>query len=469
MTHHGRNGSRNGASALRARVAAHHVRKYSVCVLGLGYIGLPTAGVFAAMGHRVVGVDPNIHVRAALEAGRVHLDEPDLEALVLGVLKTAQLRVQSSPAPSDAFVIAVPTPFLETTRGADLRYVEQAAESLLPHLRPGNVVILESTVPPGTTRDVLAPILARSGLEPGRDLYVAHCPERVLPGRILIELVQNDRLAGGLTPACAEQAALLYETFAKGAVIRTDATTAEMAKVMENTSRDVNVALANEFALIAERVGVDVWEAIRLANRHPRVQMLRPGPGVGGHCIAVDPWFLVHAAPEIARLVRTAREVNDAMPQHVLEHIRRLAQPPAVIALLGATYKADVDDVRESPALEVGRLAVGRGYEVRLCDPHVPCGSLQLPAPTVPLEDALRHAELVVVLVDHTCFRQIDIERVATLVARKQILDTRGVIDRAKWRAHGFHVAVLGAGHTGVAAQKPALATGASRVMDPWS
>jgi UDP-N-acetyl-D-mannosaminuronic acid dehydrogenase len=418
----------------------------AICVLGLGYIGLPTATMFAITGYEVIGVDPSPRVQAALHNGRVHVEEPGLEALVLDALQKGLLRVQVAPEPADAFIIAVPTPFIESTKGADLRYVEQAAESLVPILRPGNLVVLESTVPPGTTRAVLAPILARSGLEPGRDLCVAHCPERVLPGRILRELVENDRLAGGMTSECAEQAAVLYESFVKGAVLRTDATTAEMAKVMENTYRDVNIALANEFALIAERVGVDVWEAIRLANRHPRVQMLRPGPGVGGHCIAVDPWFLVQAAPQEARLIQMARHVNDSMPHRVLDKLRCLVQAPKAVALLGVTYKADVDDIRESPALQVARLAVEHGYDVRLYDPHVAPGTAGLPAPLLPLEQAVRNAEVVVVLVDHTVFRQIDVAVVASLAARLQVLDTRGGPDRAAWQARGFRVAVLGNG-----------------------
>lgn len=414
-------------------------------MLGLGYIGLPTASMFAVAGQTVIGVDPSPRVQAALAAGQLPIEEPDLKTLVTAALNAGTLQVQTRPAPADAFVIAVPTPLDEATRWADLRYVEQAARDILPYLRSGNLVVLESTVPPGTTRDVLTPILAESGLAPGRDLHVAHCPERVLPGRILFELAQNDRLAGGLTPACAERAAELYAAFVKGAIMRTDATTAEMVKVMENTYRDVNVALANEFALIAERVGVDVWQAIRLANHHPRVDVLRPGPGVGGHCIAVDPWFLVGAAPEQARLIRSAREVNDAMPEHVLSLLEAMAAPPAAVALLGLTYKAEVDDVRESPALRVAELAVERGYSVRLCDPHLGSGTPGLPAPLLPIERAVRDAEAVVLLVDHAAFADLDLDLLAALVKNKVVLDTRDALDRAAWTARGFEVRVLGA------------------------
>jgi UDP-N-acetyl-D-mannosaminuronic acid dehydrogenase len=418
----------------------------TICLLGLGYIGLPTGSMFALAGKDVIGVDPSPRVQAALRAGRASVEEPELQTLVAAATNSGRLRVQTRPAPADAFIIAVPTPLDPLTKRADLSYVQQAARDIAPLLRRGNLVVLESTVPPGTTRDVLAPILAQSGLEPGRDFYVAHCPERVLPGRILVELEQNDRLAGGLTPACAEHAADLYSAFVKGAIMRTDATTAEMVKVMENTYRDVNVALANEFSLIAERIGVDVWEAIRLANHHPRVNVLRPGPGVGGHCIAVDPWFLVGAAPDVARLIRASREVNDAMPEHVLERLAAIVSPPAPVALLGVTYKAEVDDVRESPAMRVAELAVERGYDVRLCDPHVKPGTAGLPAAVLPIEQALRDADAVAVLVDHRAFKDLDVDLAAALVRHKRVLDARNALDREAWRAAGFEVDVLGVG-----------------------
>jgi UDP-N-acetyl-D-mannosaminuronic acid dehydrogenase len=418
----------------------------TICLLGLGYIGLPTGSMFALAGRTVVGVDPSPRVQAALSSGLASMDEPELQTLVTAAINSGRLKVRTRPEPADAFIIAVPTPLDPTTNRADLTFVRQAARDIVPFLRRGNLVVLESTVPPGTTRDVLAPILAESGLVPGRDICVAHCPERVLPGRILVELEQNDRLAGGLTPACADRAAELYQTFVKGAIMRTDATTAEMVKVMENTFRDVNVALANEFALIAERIGVDVWEAIRLANHHPRVNVLRPGPGVGGHCIAVDPWFLVESAPEGTRLIRAAREVNDAMPEHVVDRLAALVSPPAPIALLGVTYKAEVDDVRESPALRVAELAVERGFAVRLCDPHVKAGTPGLPAPLLPLEQALRDAEAVVLLVDHRAFQELDVDLVAALVSGKRVLDARNSLDRAKWQARGFEVNLLGSG-----------------------
>jgi UDP-N-acetyl-D-mannosaminuronic acid dehydrogenase len=417
-----------------------------MCVLGLGYIGLPTGSMFALAGNEVIGVDPSPRVQAALQQGIAAIEEPELQTLVTAAINSGRLRVRGEPEPADAFIIAVPTPLDEATHRADLHFVKEAARAIVPLLRRGNLVVLESTVPPGTTRDVLPPILADSGLEPGRDFAVAHCPERVLPGRILVELEQNDRLAGGLTPACADRAADLYRSFVKGAIMPTDATTAEMVKVMENTFRDVNVALANEFALIAERIGVDVWEAIRLANHHPRVSVLKPGPGVGGHCIAVDPWFLVGAAPEDARLIRAARGVNDNMPEHVLDLLRQMVPPPAPVALLGVAYKAEVDDIRESPAVRVASLAVDAGYRVRLCDPHVTPDAPGLPLPLVTVEHALRDAEAVVLLVDHRAFRELDMDLVAALVSHKRMLDARNALDHAAWRARGFEVRVLGAG-----------------------
>jgi len=418
----------------------------TICLLGLGYIGLPTGSMFALAGKDVIGVDPSPRVQAALQDGQASIDEPELQTLVAAAINSGRLRVQTRPAPADAFILAVPTPLDPLTNRADLSYVERAAREIAPLLRRGNLVVLESTVPPGTTRDLLAPILAESGLRPGLDVFIAHCPERVLPGRILVELEQNDRLAGGLTPACAERAADLYTAFVKGQIMRTDATTAEMVKVMENTFRDVNVALANEFALIAERVGVDVWEAIRLANHHPRVNVLRPGPGVGGHCIAVDPWFLVGAASDAVRVIPSSREINDGMPRHVLGRLNTLVVPPARVTLLGVTYKAEVDDVRESPALRVAELAVEHGYTVRLCDPHVRPDTPGLPAPLLPIEQALRDADAVVLLVDHRAFRELDLDLAAALVSHKRILDTRNALDRAAWRARGFEIGVLGVG-----------------------
>jgi UDP-N-acetyl-D-mannosaminuronic acid dehydrogenase len=419
----------------------------TLCVLGLGYIGLPTASMFAVSGLSVVGVDVNPRVVEWLQAGRIHIDEPDLQTLVQAAVNSGQLRISMEPGSADAFIIAVPTPISKDHR-ADLAFVRSAAESIVPHLRQGNLVVLESTVPPRTTQDVLRPILERSGLRAGTDFALAHCPERVLPGRIMVELVENDRIIGGLTPQCAERAAELYSTFVHGALHKTDATTAEMVKVMENTCRDVNIALANQFAILAERFGVDAWEAIDLANKHPRVQVLRPGPGVGGHCIAVDPWFLIESAPEEAPLITAARKLNDSMPAHVVELIRAQAPNPAEgpIAALGLAYKGDVDDVRESPAVEVVHAAIQAGYDVRAYDPHVKHdGDASLPA-CFDLAGALDGAQALVLLTDHSAFRRLNPEEAGRMMTSRRLIDTRNALDHAAWRAAGFQVTTLGRG-----------------------
>jgi UDP-N-acetyl-D-mannosaminuronic acid dehydrogenase len=419
----------------------------SLCVLGLGYIGLPTASMFAISGLHVQGVDVNPQVVEWLQAGRIYIDEPDLQTLVQAAVGSGQLSISLQPQPADAFIIAVPTP-ITIDHKADLGFVSNAAESIVPHLRAGNLVVLESTVPPRTTHDVLVPILEQSGLKAGDDFALAHCPERVLPGKILIELVENDRIIGGLTPRCAERAAELYHAFVHGSLHQTDATTAEMVKVMENTCRDVNIALANQFAVLAERFGVNAWEAIDLANKHPRVQVLRPGPGVGGHCIAVDPWFLIESAPEQAPLITAARKLNESMPGHVLDLIRSLAPDPSLgpIAALGLAYKGDVDDVRESPAVEVVREALLAGYEVRSHDPHVKHdGNTDLP-PCFDLTGALEGAQAVVLLTDHTAFRDLNPHDIGQLMRSRRVIDTRNALDKAAWLAAGFQVTTLGRG-----------------------
>jgi len=356
-----------------------------ICVLGLGYIGLPTASTFATHGIRVIGVDVNPEVISTLQNGEIHIYEPGLRTLVQAGLRSGNMVICDAPSTADAFVIAVPTPFKRNKR-ADLGYVINAAESIVPHLRPGNLVVLESTSPPNTTIGIVAPILERSGLRAGADpgeggFYLAYSPERVLPGQILRELIENARVIGGVSHASAEAGRDLYAIFVRGEIVLTDATTAEMVKLMENTHRDVNIAIANEFSRLADRFGVDVWEAISLANRHPRIKILNPGPGVGGHCISVDPWFLVEAAPDLTSLILAARKVNDAQPHFVLDVIRKALRYTSAanqdmasgavlpsgglsgrrVAVLGLAYKPDVDDLRESPAIEVARLLVTPG------------------------------------------------------------------------------------------------------------
>ena len=417
----------------------------SVCVLGMGYIGLPTACTFASHGLRVTGVDVNPRILDVLRNGDVHIQEPGLKSVVQEAFHSGHLQVGLAPVPADAFIIAVPTP-INADKTADLSFVVSAAESIVPHLRPGNLIVLESTSPPRTTVDVVRPILERSGLRAGQGFYLAYSPERVLPGQILRELVENARVIGGIDPASAEAGRDLYSVFVRGEVVLTDATTAEMVKLMENTYRDVNIALANEFARLAEHFGVDVWQAITAANRHPRVKILQPGPGVGGHCISVDPWFLVEAAPELAGLVAKARSVNDEQPRYVVDLLRRELGSLAHrrIAVLGLTYKSDVDDVRESPAIEVVRLLAQEGAQLTVFDPLAP--QVALNAERVEsLERAVSRAEVILLLVAHQALRAIDPGHLASLTPARVAFDCHGVWDRTAWARAGFRVRTLGA------------------------
>ena len=396
----------------------------TICVLGLGYIGLPTASILANKGYRVHGVDVRPEVVETINRGHIHIEEPDLDILVRSAVNSGQLKAGLEPQPADVFIICVPTP-INLDHSPDLSFVEQAARAIRPHVRTGNLIILESTSPPLTTEGIVLRCAVPDGLVPGRDIFVAHCPERVLPGRILLEAVQNDRVVGGVTPACSRKAKEFYETFVAGDVLATSAKTAEVTKLVENSYRDVNIAFANELSILAEHLEIDPWELIALANRHPRVNILSPGPGVGGHCISVDPWFLVHAAPQYTPLIRTAREVNDAKPHHVVEHVAKLARQfhAPKIGCLGLTYKADVDDLRESPSLEIVRdlrkLNVG---EVLACDPYVSPRRFTEFA-LHPLSDVLQQSQLLVLLTDHRQFR--DIPR--KTLQEKVVVDTRGL------------------------------------------
>lgn len=393
-----------------------------ICVIGLGYIGLPTSSILAAKGFSVLGVDVNPSVVETINGGRIHITEPDLDAFVKAAVGSGKLRAATAPEPSDVFIIAVPTPF-KAGHKPDMSYVEAAARSILPVLQPGSLVILESTSPPRTCEDIIAPILADSKLKIGTEVFVAHCPERVLPGQIMREVVENDRVIGGINQASAVKAKELYSAFVKGEIFLTDATTAEMVKLVENSFRDVNIAFANELSMICDRLGLNVWELIRLANRHPRVNILRPGCGVGGHCIAVDPWFIADACPQDARLIRAAREVNDAKPHHVASRIREAAArfKKPVIGLLGLSYKQDIDDLRESPAVEIAReFKSDPGVELVVCEPFV---RSHAEFALAPLDEVMHRADIVVLLVPHTVFRNIDRE----LLKPKVVIDTCGV------------------------------------------
>jgi UDP-N-acetyl-D-mannosaminuronic acid dehydrogenase len=411
---------------------------YDLCVLGLGYIGLPTASIFATRGKKVLGVDVVPCVVDTINRGEIHIEEPDLDVLVRAAVHSGNLRAALKPEPAETFVVAVPTPFKVTTtnpKAPDLAYVESATRSIAMVVEAGNLIILESTSPVGTTelmRDWLFDELSKVRPEKAASLIgallFAHCPERILPGQMLKELVANDRIAGGLTPAASEAARDLYRTFCVGEIFLTDARTAEMCKLTENASRDVGIAFANELSLICERLGIDVWELIQLANRHPRVSILQPGPGVGGHCIAVDPWFIVDAAPDVARLIRTAREVNDAKPHHVIERVKTCAGKfrSPVIACLGLAFKADVDDLRESPAMDIVKhLADEKVGQIIVVEPHISELPMALKdrVQIGPLESAVAAADVVVMLVNHKEFLALNRRN----LDGKVLIDTRGV------------------------------------------
>lgn len=396
----------------------------TVCVLGLGYIGLPTASLLAARGFQVLGVDVDAALVRSLSSADLHFREPELDVLVRSAVHSGNLRVAVEPAPADVFILAVPTP-LGAGRQPDLRFVERATRAAAVALKAGDLVILESTSPVGTTEQVCAwlcearPDLVEGG---GARFCVAHCPERVLPGRILRELVENDRVVGGVDEASTTAAVRFYEGFVSGAVHGTTARTAELCKLAENAYRDANIAFANELSMVCDRLGVDVWELRALANRHPRVDVLRPGPGVGGHCVAVDPWFLISACPDDAVLMRASREVNEGklrwVVARVLERAQRFASP--VIGCLGLTYKPDVDDVRESPALAVAVALREAGVgEVVATDPNLDAASFGL----VPLDELLARADVIVALVAHREFADIERKRLEDRV----LIDVAGV------------------------------------------
>ncbi len=416
-----------------------------ICVLGLGYIGLPTASTFANHGVQVTGVDNNPEVVASLQSGKVHIYEPGLGEVVEKALASGKLIVASQPVAADAFLIAVPTPFYEDKK-ADLSYVRAAAEAIVPVLRKGNLVVLESTSPPLTTRDHVLPILERSGLKAGVDFLLAYSPERVLPGQILKELTENARVIGGIDQASAEAGRDLYQTFVKGEIILTDATTSEMVKLMENTYRDVNIAIANEFSRLADRFEVDVWEAIQIANRHPRVKILNPGPGVGGHCISVDPWFFVEAAPDITPLIHTARKVNDGQPGFVVSLVEKVLNGLAdkKVAVLGLAFKPDVDDLRESPAVDVAHTLAKGGAAVTAFEPFKPDFVIKGVELKPTLAETVEGADALLILVAHSQFKTLAPAEVKKLTEARIIVDTVNILNRQAWTAAGFTFYRLG-------------------------
>ena len=425
-----------------ADLTVKRVKAMDVAVIGLGYIGLPTASMLAQAGHRVIGYDVSEHVLESIRAGCDHVGELDVRRLARNALLTGNLRVDSSlPDRADAYIICVPTPTVGSE--PDLHYVEAAAAAVASRIGAGELIILESTVPPGTVENVIVRELEIAGKSPDV-VHIAHCPERVIPGSIVHELRHNARVVGGRRPIDAEVARELYASFCVGAIHMTDCATAELVKVVENTFRDVNLAFANELALLAEALGVNAWEVIRLANEHPRVHVLNPGPGVGGHCIPVDPHFLSKANPFITELIQTARRINERMPYAVVRLIDEMlpaARGGAKITLLGAAYKADIDDTRESPAHAVARLLEDRRHTVVVYDPF---GRESWGPLARELHEAVRDADILVLITDHQVFRQIDPGIVAQLVRGKVLIDTRNFLDCDAWSAAGFTVRTLG-------------------------
>jgi UDP-N-acetyl-D-mannosaminuronic acid dehydrogenase len=406
-----------------------------VTVVGLGYIGLPTAAMFASHGVKVTGVDVNEDVCRTINNGGIHIEEPFLADIIKEQVANGMIKCTQEVEASDAFLIAVPTPMKED-KTADLSYVISAGRSIAKVLKPGDLVILESTVPPRCTLDVFLPVLEESGLKAGEDFYLAHCPERVLPGQIIYELKHNNRVIGGVDLESAKRSKELYSVFVEGDMYLTDALTAELCKLMENTFRDVNIALVNELAKICEYLGANAWDVIQYANKHPRVNLHSPGPGVGGHCLAIDPWFVVKAAPNLAPLIELSRNVNDSMPSHVAKRIANLVNPGSKIVILGCTYKPDIDDLRESPIMDLVDL-IKNDYSITIVDPFVAEYNVEL-------YTVAQDADLVVLGVHHSKFKEIDLARLAEATKNAVWLDTRNFFTKEEIEEAGFEYHLLG-------------------------
>lgn len=409
-----------------------------VCIVGLGYIGLPTAAILANNGFLVRGVDINEKAVDLINNGKVHIYEPNLESVVKKVVSEGKLIAGLKPEKADVFILSVPTPFKDNHK-PDLAFVKSATKSIIPYLEPGNLIILESTSPVGTTEKIMEWIInERPDLSidenSSNQIFVSHCPERVLPGKILKELIENDRIVGGINKASTVKTAEFYESFVEGKVLQTKARTAELSKLTENAFRDVNIAFANELSMICDDLNIEVWELINLANHHPRVNILQPGPGVGGHCIAVDPWFIVDAAPEKSHLIHTARKVNDSKPLYIVEKVKEVSKNIAnpTIACLGLSFKANIDDLRESPAVEIVKeLSSINNQTIFVAEPHIeelPYSLGDFKIELTKTEEAIYKADVVVLLVDHDYFKAMDEE----IFLNKIVIDTRGILTLGK-------------------------------------
>ncbi|MEG8979445.1 nucleotide sugar dehydrogenase [Priestia megaterium] len=416
-----------------------------LCVVGLGYIGLPTAVMFANHGLYVHGVDVNEKAVELIKNKQLHIEENGLQERLESAVDKGHFTVGTTAEEADIFIIAVPSPINED-KTANLNYVREATKSIIPYVRKGNLVILESTVPPRTVEDVMLPVLKETGLELGSELFVSHSPERVIPGKVFEELVNNDRIVGGINEESSRLTVELYKTFVKGNIHVTDATTAEMVKVIENTYRDVNIAFANELAKISEKIGVNAWEAIKLANYHPRVNIHLPGPGVGGHCIAVDPWFLTELQPELAKIISLSRHTNDSMPEYTALKTKSLLDEKGIqhgrVAVLGLAFKGNIDDMRESPSTDVLHHLEKLGVDYTAFDPHIKENKIE--RQTQSLNETVAHADVILILTDHNEFKELLPSSVENHMRTKVIFDTKNCIQRDQWKAAGFDVVLLG-------------------------
>lgn len=398
-----------------------------LCVIGLGYIGLPTSAMFASHNCQVVGVDVKQDVVDLLNQGHIHIEEPGLEEVIRECVTAGSFRASTKPEEADAFIISVPTPNKEDEfLSCDLTYVLEGVKSVVPYLKKGNTVIVESTIAPKSMDDSVKPVIENAGFVVGEDVYLAHCPERVLPGKILYELTHNNRIVGGITPACTEHAANIYATFVEGEIIKTEAKTAELSKCMENTFRDVNIALANELAKICYELDINCLDVIEMANKHPRVNIHQPGPGVGGHCLAIDPYFIYARVPEQAKIIKLARDTNCSMPRYVFDKVKMLLQDieNPKVAVFGATYKGNVDDMRESPAMEIIALLQNGGINVAVYDPHVRRSDF------VELDQAVDQADLILVLVDHNEYKSLPHRELAKKMRHAVLFDTKNIVEK---------------------------------------
>ncbi|WP_434797415.1 nucleotide sugar dehydrogenase [Terrisporobacter vanillatitrophus] len=413
----------------------------NICVIGLGYIGLPTATMFSLYGHKVVGVDTNKEVIEKLNDGKIMIEEYNLEQLTNYAVKEGKLVGSAIPREADVFIIAVPTP-IEEDKSADMKYVISATKSILKYLKVGNVVVLESTSPVGTTEEVIKPIIEESGFKVGSEIFLGYSPERVIPGNIVYELKNNDRVIGGVNEKSAKEIEKIYKTIVNGNIYLTDCKTAEICKLMENTYRDVNIALANELMLICDKLGINAWEVIEYSNKHPRVNLHMPGPGVGGHCLAVDPWFIVEKEPHVSKIIKSSRQLNDFMPTYVYESVDKLLndKKDKNVTILGITYKANIDDIRESPIIKLIDLLLESNYTVKVFDPFVKDFYLN----ENNIISACKESDLLILGVNHDCFKILPLDEIKKEMRGNLMLDTRNYLNKEEIERKGFVYRLLG-------------------------